>query len=92
MNTRKELHERWSRDPDCVQAHGQLEPEFKAARAFIGARKCAGFTRAEPAARMKTTLSAAARLESSRAPQCTRSPAKVAKATGTRLRVRLEAA
>ena len=57
------------------------------ARALIEARTRAGLTQAELAARMKTTQSAAARLESGRTPPSTRTLEKVARATGTRLRI-----
>ena len=92
MSTLEELHERWSRDPDYREAYERLEPEFEVARALIEARRSAGFTQAELAARMKTTQSAVARLESGRIPPSTRTLEKVAKATGTRLRIRFEPA
>ena len=66
--------------------------QFEIARALIEARRSAGFTQAELAARMKTTQSAVARLESGRIPPSTRTLEKVAKATGTRLRIRFEPA
>ncbi|MDE0279675.1 MAG: helix-turn-helix transcriptional regulator [Gammaproteobacteria bacterium] len=90
MSTLEELHERWSRDADYRKAYERLEPEFEVARTLIEARQRAGFTQAELAARMKTTQSAVARLESGRIPPSTRTLEKVAKATGTRLRIRFE--
>ena len=84
MNTLSELHERWSQDADYREAYGRLGSEFEVV--------CAGFTQAELAARMKTTQSAVVRLESGRAPPSTRTLEKVAKATGTRLRIRFERA
>ena len=92
MSTLEELHERWSQDADYRGAYEQLGPEFEVARALIEARRSAGFTQAELAARMKTTQSAVARLESGRIPPSTRTLQKVAKATGTRLRIRFEPA
>ena len=92
MSTLAELHERWSEDADYRKAYERLGPEFSVARALIEARTRAGFTQAELAARMKTTQSAVARLESGRVPPSTRTLEKVAKATGTRLRIRFDAA
>ncbi len=92
MSTLEELHERWSRDADYREAYERMGPEFEIARALIEARQAAGFTQAELAARMKTTQSAVARLESGRIPPSTRTLEKVAKATGTRLRIRFEPA
>jgi len=85
-----ELHERWSRDGDYREAYERLGPEFEVARALIEARKRAGFTQAELAARMETTQSAVARMESGRVPPSMRTLAKVARATGTRLRISFE--
>ena len=92
MSTLEELHERWSRDADYREVHARLGPEFEVARALIEARRRAGFTQAELAARMQTTQSAVARLESGRVPPSTRTLEKVARATGTRLRIRFEPA
>ena len=92
MSTLDDLHERWSRDAGYREAYERLEPEFEVACALIEARRRAGFTQAELAARMKTTQSAVARLEGSRVPPSTRTLEKVAKATGTRLRIRFEPA
>ena len=72
MSTLAELHERWSRDADYREAYEQLGPEYEVARALIEARTRAGLTQAELAARMKTTQSAVARLESGRIPPSTR--------------------
>ncbi len=67
-----------------------LGPEFDLARALIKARTRAGITQAELAARMKTTQSAVARLESGRVPPSTRTLEKVAQATRTRLRIQFD--
>ena len=92
MSKVEELHKRWSRDADYREAYKRLEPEFEVARALIEARQRAGLTQAELAARMKTTQSAVARLEGGRVPPSTRTLEKVARATGTRLRIRFERA
>lgn len=85
-----ELHERWNRDPDYRKAYEELGPEFAVAKSLIEARKDAGFTQAELAARMKTTQSAVARMESGRVPPSIRTLERVARATGTRLRIHFE--
>ena len=92
MSTLDELHERWSRNADYREAYERLGPEFELARALIEARTRAGITQAELAARMKTTQSAVARLESGRVPPSTRTLEKVARATGTRLRIQFDPA
>jgi len=92
MSTLDELHERWSRNPDYREAYEKLGPEFELARALIEARTRAGMTQAELAERMKTTQSAVARLESGRVPPSTRTLEKVARATGTRLRIQFDPA
>ena len=92
MSTLDELHERWSRNPGYREAYERLGPEFDLARTLIEARTRAGMTQAELAARMKTTQSAVARLESGRVPPSTRTLEKVARATGTRLRIQFDPA
>lgn len=80
MSTVDELHERWSRQADYREAYEELEPEYTVARALIEARTRAGFSQAELAARM----------ESGRTRPSTRTLEKVARATGTRLRIHFE--
>lgn len=90
MTKAADLHVRWNRDPDYRKAYEELGPEFAVARSLIEARKDAGFTQAELAARMKTTQSAVARMESGRVPPSIRTLERVARATGTRLRIHFE--
>ena len=92
MSTLKELHEPWSREAGYREAYKRLGPEFEVARALIEARSRAGLTQAELAERMKTTQSAVARLESGRSPPSTRTLEKIARATGTRLRISFDPA
>ncbi len=92
MSTVDELHERWSRQADYREAYEELRPEYAVARALIEARTRAGFSQAELAARMETTQSAVARMESGRTRPSTRTLEKVARATGTRLRIHFEPA
>lgn len=90
MRTANELHERWSRDADYREAYERLGPEFELVRTLIEARTGAGITQAELAKRMETTQSAVARMESGRVPPSLRTLRKVARATGTRLRISFE--
>ena len=92
MSTVDELHERWNRQADYREAYEALGPEYTVARALIEARTRAGFSQAELAARMETTQSAVARMESGRTRPSTRTLEKVARATGTRLRIHFEPA
>ena len=92
MSTLDQLQERWSRNAEYREACERLAPEFDLARTLIEARTRAGITQAELAARMKTTQSAVARLESGRVPPSTRTLEKVARATGTRLRIHFDPA
>ena len=87
MSKATDLHEKWSRDPDYRAAYEKLRPEFALARSLIEARNRAGLTQSELARRMKTTQSVVARLESGRAHPSTKTLEKVARATGTQLRI-----
>ena len=85
------LAAKWRKDPEFMREYEALEEEFALATALIGARTTAGLTQAELAARMGTTQSAVARMEGGKGRPSTTTLAKVAKATGTRLRVSFEA-
>ena len=87
-----DLHEAWSKDAEYRAEFDRLGPEFALARALITARKQAHLTQAELAERMATTQSVVARLESGRGCPSTRTLEKVARATGTRLRIHFEPA
>lgn len=80
----------WRKDPAYVAAYDALEEEFALASAVIGARARAGLTQEELAERMGTSQSAIARLESGRSRPSTTTLAKLAAATGTKLRVSFE--
>jgi len=82
----KILFEEWDKDA----AYGAPEEEFALASQIIGARTHANLSQAELAARMNTSQSAIARLESGRFRPSTRTLEKLAAATGTRLRIVLE--
>lgn len=87
-----DLHKVWSEDPEYRAEYDRLGPEFALARSLIEARTQAQLTQAELAARMATTQSVVARLESRRVYPSTRTLEKVARATGTRLRIHFEPA
>lgn len=81
----------WRSDPTFMREYDALEEEFALATAVIKARADAGLTQAELAQRMGTTQSAVARIEGGKGRPSTTTLAKLAKATGTRLRVSFEA-
>lgn len=84
------LHQRWMRNEDYRKAHEDLAPEFDLARAMIEARVTAGLTQAQLAQRMATTQSVVARLESGRSRPSTQTLERLARATGTRLKISFE--
>ncbi|MEP7350120.1 MAG: helix-turn-helix transcriptional regulator [Sphingorhabdus sp.] len=87
----EKLFAKWREDPEYVREYEALEEEFALARALIGARAQAGLTQEELAQRMGTTQSAIARMEGGKSRPSTTTLAKVAAATGTKLRVSFEA-
>ena len=90
MSNIRDLHEKWRQAPDYREAYDELGPELELARVLIDARASAGLTQAQLAERMQTTQSAIARLESGRAQPSTRTLEKIARCTGTRLRISFE--
>ena len=66
-----------------------LDPALQIARAIIEARTAAGLSQAELATRMSTAPSFIAKLESGRSLPSTSTLVKVARATGTLLRLEL---
>ena len=91
MSKASELHKKWSRDAAYREAYEELGPEFDLARVVIEARTRAGLTQEQLARRMKTTQSVIARLESGRTHPSTKTLEKLARATGTRLKISFEA-
>lgn len=85
-----ELHKRWQDDPAYRDAYAEQDEEFAVAAALIAARKRAGLSQAEVAVRMGTTQSAVARMEGG-SPTSVLTLRKYARATGSRLKVSLEA-
>lgn len=83
----EEAFAEWRKDSAYVAAYDALEEEFALASAVIGARAKAGLTQEELAERMGTTQPVIARLEGGRVKPSTRTLERLAKATGTRLRI-----
>ena len=79
-------------DVSIRAAYDALAPEYELAAEMIGARQRAGLTQAELAARMGTTQSVIARLESGRTLPSMKTIARYAAATGSRPQVKLVAA
>jgi ribosome-binding protein aMBF1 (putative translation factor) len=85
-----DLFAKWREDPAYVAEYRALEEEFGIAAAVIAARTQAGLTQGELAERMGTTQSAIARLEGGKSKPSTSTLEKLAKATGTRLKISFE--
>ncbi len=90
MTKLSDLHAQWMHDPEYREAYDSLEDEFTLAAAVIKARALAGLTQEELAKRMQTTQSVIARLESGHVMPTTRTLEKIAKATGSRLKISFE--
>lgn len=88
----RELKRRWMKDPAFRKEYDALEPEFAVARQLIEARTRAGLTQQELADRMGTTQPVIARLESGRQKPTTKTLERFAKATGSKVEIRLVAA
>ena len=88
----KKAFAQWRKDPAFREAYEALAEEFALAAQVIEARARAGLTQAELAERMGTSQSAVARLESGTARPSVATLEKLAEATGSKLRIALEAA
>jgi transcriptional regulator with XRE-family HTH domain len=84
------LEKRWEKRPGFQKAYDSLEAEYNLIDAMLSARSASGLSQAQLARKMKTTQSAIARLESGKAHPSTRTLAKLAAATGTRLKISFE--
>ena len=87
MRTVKEVAKEWRKSKSYRAAYDALEDEYALAGALIEARAKAGLSQRQLAARMKTTQPAIARMESGRQLPSSASLLKLAKATGTKLRI-----
>ncbi|HLY04939.1 MAG TPA: helix-turn-helix transcriptional regulator [Rhizomicrobium sp.] len=79
-------------NPRVKAEYDALAPEFEIAAELLRARLRARLSQAELAARMKTSQSTIARLESGQTLPSTKTLLRYAKATGSRFRVHLSAA
>ena len=90
--TFEELKARLLANPEVRAEYDSLAPEFEIAAELVAARLRAGLSQVELAERMGTSQSAVARLESGQTLPSTKTILRYAKATGSRLHVRLSAA
>ena len=86
-----DLHAKWMQEPEYKREYEALEEEFSFVQTLIQARTRAGLTQEQVAERMKTTQAAVARLERGGTRPSTRTLERYAAATGSRLRISLEA-
>jgi transcriptional regulator with XRE-family HTH domain len=85
-----DMHKGWMKEREYRRAYDALEKEFALAKAVIDARNRAGLTQVELARKMGTTQPVIARLEGGRTHPSMRTLERLAKATGSRLRIRFE--
>jgi predicted transcriptional regulator len=86
----KDLKAELLANPVGNQAYVAQAPEFELARELIAARTKAGLTQGDVAARMGTTQSVVARIESGRGTPSIRTVQRFASAVGARAVVRME--
>jgi len=79
-------------NPKVKAEYDALAPEFEISAELLRARLRAGLSQAELAARMGTSQSAVARLESGQTLPSTKTLLRYAEATGSKVHVRLSAA
>lgn len=90
MTRIKDLHDKWSEDPEYLAACEKMAEEFELASAIITARDNAGLTQEELAERMCTKQSLIARLESGSQNTTIKTLRRIAQATGTHLKISFE--
>ena len=88
----EELKSRLLANPKVKAEYDALAPEFEIAAELLRARLRAGLSQADLAAKMGTSQSAIARLESGQTIPSTKTLLRFAEATRSRIRVRLSAA
>jgi ribosome-binding protein aMBF1 (putative translation factor) len=88
----EKLKARLLANPRVKAEYDALAPEFEIAAELLRARLRAGLSQAELAARMGTSQSTIARLESGQTLPSTKTLLRYAEATGSRFHVRLSAA
>ena len=79
-------------NPRVKAEYDALAPEFEISAELVKARRRSGLSQAELAARMGTSQSTIARLESGQTLPSTKTLLRFARATGSKIRVRLLAA
>jgi len=79
-------------NPKVKAEYAALAPEFEISAELVRARLRARLSQAQLAARMRTSQSTIARLESGQTLPSTKTLLRFAKATGSKFRVRLSAA
>lgn len=89
MTKLAELKTRLMTSPDFADAYAKADADYAVIEALIQARTNASLSQAELAARLGTTQSAIARLESGRVSPSLSTLRRFAEATGTQLRVSL---
>ncbi|MDR6632703.1 HTH-type transcriptional regulator/antitoxin HipB [Phyllobacterium sp. 1468] len=85
------LKERWNADPAFRKAYDKISPEMEIAFAIAEARHRAKLTQAQLAYKIGSSQAMVARWERGTTMPSTKSLTKVAQATGSRLRVQLDA-
>ena len=88
----EEIKAEWMKDPEFKAEYDRLAPEFEISTELIRARLRAGMSQAELAKHMGTSQSAIARLESGQTLPSTKTLLRFAKATASKVEVRLSAA
>ena len=79
-------------NPKVKAEYDALAPEFEISLELVKARLRAGLSQAQLAARMRTSQSTITRLESGQTLPSTKTLLRFAKATGSKVKVRLSAA
>ena len=92
MTKVRDLHRDWMKNPKYKGEYEALGKEFQLARTLIEARTRAGLSQTQLARRMKTSQSYVARIESGQVRPSTAALERLAKATGSRLRITFEPA
>lgn len=87
MSRIRDLHAGWMKEPAYRKEHDALEDAFALAAALIRARSDAGLTQQQLAERMGTKQEVVARWEGGKVLPATRTLVRLAKATGTTLRI-----
>ena len=90
MTKVKDLHRGWSKNPKYKAEYETLGKEYQLVRTLIEARTRAGLSQTQLARRMKTSQSYVARLESGQVKPSTAALERLAKATGSRLKITFE--